>query len=603
MTDLFANLRFKKVNDFDSKKLADAILKGYESKLRGDKVVKKVSFAPSSLGWKSGRCFAAETEFVTDHGVKTLGEMVGQDVMVWTGLSGKGGNVFVGGAGWKPARVESFGEQELMKVTLTKNGVEREIFATPEHRWIVSTTKKSTSNERIRAAIVETAGLEPGHIIWPSGGVMSGSRPNLSPDGVRDGFVYGDGYCEKGRFGSARVTLFGDKDAAMLPYFDGYNISDPKPHVSGGNLTDNHVMSVSVGGLPKRSKRLPDLTESSSYLYGWLAGYFAADGNIHSGGSATITSHNRESIEAVRDVCEILRIGHGMIAENEVFKIDRYYTEYVISMTARDLDEKFFVMDHHREYFLELNSKPKHVSPRWSVKSVEKTDRFEEVFCVVQPETERFSLADGILTMNCPRRWVLAFQGEHTGKDTVTATSVAVMDQGQGAHSRIQEALGESGILIEEEKEITNVSPPIRGFVDAIVEIDGVEIPVEVKTTRDEAFVWRQTSMKPTQYHYYQLLTYMKILEYDVGAFVYENKNDNTLLVIPIEMNEENQAVIDEAFEWMRTVCKAYEDGEMPMRPWKQSSPNCQDCMFFKTCWEDVPEGEVKIKPMVVHKW
>lgn len=203
----------------------------------------------------------------------------------------------------------------------------------------------------------------------------------------------------------------------------------------------------------------------------------------------------------------------------------------------------------------------------------------------------------------CPRRWVLAFQGEHIGKDTVTATSAAVMDQGQGAHSRIQEALGESGILIEEEKEIVHDDPPIRGFIDAIVEIDGVEIPVEIKTTRDEAFVWRLTSMKPTQYHYYQLLTYMRILDYKVGAFVYENKNDNTLLVIPIEMNEENEQIIDAALEWMRNVYKTYEDGDMPMRPWKQTSPNCQDCPFYKACWEEVPEGNVKIKPMVVHKW
>lgn len=203
----------------------------------------------------------------------------------------------------------------------------------------------------------------------------------------------------------------------------------------------------------------------------------------------------------------------------------------------------------------------------------------------------------------CPRRWVLAFRGESIGTDTFTATSLAVMDQGQGAHSRIQEALQESGIMIEEEKEITHDDPPIRGFVDAIVEIDGIELPVEIKTTRDEAFAWRQTAMKPTQYHYYQLLTYMRILDYKVGAFVYENKNDNTLLVIPIEMDSVNTEVIDAALDWMRKVYKVYEDGDLPARPWKQTSPNCHDCVFFKTCWDDVPEGNVKIKPMVVHKW
>ena len=88
------------------------------------------------------------------------------------------------------------------------------------------------------------------------------------------------------------------------------------------------------------------------------------------------------------------------------------------------------------------------------------------------------------------------------------------------------------------------------------------------------------------------------------GAFVYENKNDNTLLVIPVEMDSINEEIIDYAFEWMRTVYKAYKDDKMPVRPWKQTSPNCAKCTFFDACWaEDAPEGDIKIKPMVVHKW
>lgn len=204
----------------------------------------------------------------------------------------------------------------------------------------------------------------------------------------------------------------------------------------------------------------------------------------------------------------------------------------------------------------------------------------------------------------CPRRWVMAFQGKHVGKDTFTATSAAVVDQGSKDHHRIQEALIVAGVTKENEKEIKNVDPPIRGFVDAIVEIDGVEIPVEIKTTRQEAFEWRATSMKPAQYHMYQLLSYMKIEGYKYGAFVYENRNDTTLLVIPVEMDSVNQEIIDYAFEWMRTVYKAYEDGLTPVRPWKQTSPICQQCPFFESCWDDdAPEGDIKIKPMVVHKW
>lgn len=203
----------------------------------------------------------------------------------------------------------------------------------------------------------------------------------------------------------------------------------------------------------------------------------------------------------------------------------------------------------------------------------------------------------------CPRRWVMAFKGEYTAQDTFDTSSYAVVDHGTSAHTRIQAALEISGVVIEEEKEIKNEDPPIRGYIDNIIEIDGVQIPLEIKTTRQEAFEWRITSMKPTGHHMYQLLTYMKILGSKVGAFLYENKNDNSLLVIPVEMDEVNEQVINDAFEWMRLVHKQYEDGKLPARPWKQTSPNCKQCPLFKACWEDAPEGDVKIKPMKVHKW
>ncbi|MBK5308226.1 MAG: DNA primase, partial [Frankiaceae bacterium] len=64
-----------------------------------------------------------------------------------------------------------------------------------------------------------------------------------------------------------------------------------------------------------------------------------------------------------------------------------------------DLTEHFFLIDVHRERYL---SNPKAYERRgWVVKSVEVTDRVEEVFCAVVDGTHNFVLEDNILTGNC----------------------------------------------------------------------------------------------------------------------------------------------------------------------------------------------------------
>lgn len=203
----------------------------------------------------------------------------------------------------------------------------------------------------------------------------------------------------------------------------------------------------------------------------------------------------------------------------------------------------------------------------------------------------------------CARRWVLAFRGEDVFVDSVDATGVANMQSGTDAHARIQKALEDSGILVEDEIEVKSSNPPIRGFVDAMVLIDDEEIVGEIKTTRQEAFMYREQSMKGAPYHMYQILIYMWILEKKKGFLFYENRNDNTYLVIPVEMTDENKAKLDKALDWMRRVYKAYEEDELPTRPWTRRNKICRNCPLFDACWNKYGEGEVVIPPMEVEKF
>ncbi len=58
---------------------------------------------------------------------------------------------------------------------------------------------------------------------------------------------------------------------------------------------------------------------------------------------------------------------------------------------------------------------------------------------------------------------------------------------------------------------------------------------------------------------------------------MYENKNDNTYLIIPVSWNERNEKVLEEALDWLRLVYQNWKDAEgtndnIPKRPWTRKN-------------------------------
>ena len=85
------------------------------------------------------------------------------------------------------------------------------------------------------------------------------------------------------------------KDAELLKWF-------PLNH-SYRCETDKGVAYLKVVDLPAYFKDRPSLDESASYLLGWLAGYFAADGCVAEDGTVLMNSADRDDLEFVRMVC------------------------------------------------------------------------------------------------------------------------------------------------------------------------------------------------------------------------------------------------------------------------------------------------------------
>ena len=181
---------------------------------------------------------------------------------------------------------------------------------------------------------------------------------------------------------------FGDKDAQLAGFFEGCR------EWRGEGVTKYY-------GLPAYFKdERPSLDEDASYLLGWLAGYFAADGCVAEDGDAILNSARIDDLEYVRTLCTRLGIGTFGVAKQNRVGIDGVPSDiYNVRFMTKGLPESFFLLDQHLERYL-LNEK-KYERKRWVVQSVEWSDRVEEVFCAEVPGTHAFTLEDNILTGNC----------------------------------------------------------------------------------------------------------------------------------------------------------------------------------------------------------
>jgi DNA primase len=286
-------------------------------------------------------CLAGETRVITDQGIRPIRDLAGARHRVIT-THGR----FV------EAPFQSFGEQALVHLHLTRNGRRKTIRATANHRWFIE--------DRIERI---TAELKPGDRLTHVPAVGAAA---LSPFGVARGLGFGDGTL-RGR--ESVAFLRSGKERDLLKWFP---LSETR--VTGDGLA--------VTGLPAYfATDPPSLSESVSYLYGWLAGYFAANGDVSADGHISLSS---ACPDYVRQLCA--RIGVGT-----------YDTESVsrLGLMAEDLPEAFFLLQPHRDNLVPGARRG------WVVEAIEDHGEVEEVFCPVVDGTHAFVLEDNILTGNC----------------------------------------------------------------------------------------------------------------------------------------------------------------------------------------------------------
>lgn len=197
----------------------------------------------------------------------------------------------------------------------------------------------------------------------------------------------------------------------------------------------------------------------------------------------------------------------------------------------------------------------------------------------------------------CPRRWVLAFRGANV-IEHFSSVSKKKMSVGTAMHELIQNELSANpNLMIEIEKEIWHKDPALHGFIDGVITSTAGEIiPLEIKSSGEVAMAYRETSFNAAVYHKLQLLIYMHILGAKLGLFLYENRDDFRDLVIPLFMDDENQAYVDYLFAWMNDVRAEFDRGVIPnfFKNRRKNSKICGQCQFRAVC-EETGEEETGI--------
>ncbi len=189
-------------------------------------------------------------------------------------------------------------------------------------------------------------------------------------------------------------------------------------------------------------------------------------------------------------------------------------------------------------------------------------------------------------TNQCPRYMVYRMRGFEQ-EVNFSGRTRRIFDLGNRAEEFLKDIFENLGILLDEQIPVEISDPPVRGFADFLIDWDGPK-PVECKSINEAGFVWRKNYRKPKDEHYRQLQFYLEAMDMDEGFVVYICKNDSAMLPLLIKRDK---PFMDRILAKYAKIYKVYQEGNIPLRPYKSSSEKCQRCDAKTYCWADEEEG------------
>jgi CRISPR-associated protein Cas4 len=181
----------------------------------------------------------------------------------------------------------------------------------------------------------------------------------------------------------------------------------------------------------------------------------------------------------------------------------------------------------------------------------------------------------------CPRKAVLIQVVKSPPTGSWSTKSEFYTSIGNALHEASCNIWRKSGVLVAEELRLENDWLNIGGYVDAIVEIDGVETVIEIKTCKTPP-------MKPYLDHKYQIATYGLLTQHPEMRLLYIGRNVvNTSYSLDIAEFDVDASFQKRALKNI-TVAKTFFDlGLVPPVPSAiKRKSDCSFCPFKRFCWE-----------------
>ena len=141
---------------------------------------------------------------ITKQGLKTVQELCDKKCEI---LNGNGE--------WEETVFHNYGKQKLMKIILSCNGKYKELYATPEHEWLIHSYwyKKQTQELKRGMRLEKVLPVKINNI-------------ELDWEGIRHGFCYGDGTIngrsDKG-VNYTSVRFFTKEKKEIIKYYSNWN--------------------------------------------------------------------------------------------------------------------------------------------------------------------------------------------------------------------------------------------------------------------------------------------------------------------------------------------------------------------------------------------
>ncbi len=191
------------------------------------------------------------------------------------------------------------------------------------------------------------------------------------------------------------------------------------------------------------------------------------------------------------------------------------------------------------------------------------------------------SFNSGTIT-ECPRRLVY----RTTGAENKISTELFFEEEARiYSRKKWQEFLSKCSEIkvIEKDFQVSDCNYNVTSIIDIIANINGRLYVTKIEPLDDSDYQRVQTK-GAFKKHVIEVAVNMWLAEIDSGLLLYENKNNNKIVVFHIESY---LPIINSTKEKCSMMLDCKINGKLPEKPYKERNTNeCNACEFADKCWD-----------------